>query len=246
MLRLSPLLHAQMVGPLPRRLPARGVRAAGRGLAGGPMPTVLLPDRQRGRSARVYTVDPDGLLRADRDAEARGLERASACSTPTPTRRPTRRRPTSPRPRTRPGTTSSSPGRGRAGRAQLPDRGREDHRGARGSRRPVESLPVRSPISERGGLRVRRSPHSHHAAVRRRGPSTVTAEGRRRRGPRRPGGAATRSSAGQIVTERRQPSTSSSTSTSTTTTSAIWASSTPRWATGTPSRSCPRWPAGDT
>ena len=63
-----------MVGPLPDRPARRGLRAPGR-----------RPRERRGRrpatrpatlaaSARVYTVDPKDHLRADRDAEARGLE----------------------------------------------------------------------------------------------------------------------------------------------------------------------------
>ncbi len=73
MLRLAPDVHRQMVAHCLECLPEEGC-----GLLGGtPDPaeaTVCYPTRNVEASARLYRVDPLQHLRADRDAEARGLE----------------------------------------------------------------------------------------------------------------------------------------------------------------------------
>ena len=60
-------------GPLSRRTPRRGLWAAGRGRHAG-RSARCYPTRNLAASAKLYTVDPGDHLRADRDAEARGLE----------------------------------------------------------------------------------------------------------------------------------------------------------------------------
>jgi proteasome lid subunit RPN8/RPN11 len=70
MLRLASRAYAEMVAHCYDGLP---LEACGL-LAGiGDDATVCFPTVNVAESARVYTVDPKGLLRADRDAEARGL-----------------------------------------------------------------------------------------------------------------------------------------------------------------------------
>ena len=73
MLRLAADVRRQMVDHCLAGLPEEAC-----GLLGGtPAPadaTVLYPTRNLAASARLYTVDPLEHLRADRDAEARGLE----------------------------------------------------------------------------------------------------------------------------------------------------------------------------
>jgi [CysO sulfur-carrier protein]-S-L-cysteine hydrolase len=73
MLRLSPDVRHQMVDHCLAGLPEEAC-----GLLGGtPDPahaTVCYPTRNLEESARLYTVDPLQHLKADRDAEARGLE----------------------------------------------------------------------------------------------------------------------------------------------------------------------------
>lgn len=73
MLRLSPDVRSQMVDHCLVGLPEEAC-----GLLGGtPEPaeaTICYPTRNIEASARLYTVDPLQHLRADRDAEARGLQ----------------------------------------------------------------------------------------------------------------------------------------------------------------------------
>lgn len=73
MLRLSAHVRRQMVDHCLAALPEEGC-----GLLGGtPDPaeaTVCYPTRNVEASARLYTVDPLQHLKADRDAEARGLQ----------------------------------------------------------------------------------------------------------------------------------------------------------------------------
>jgi proteasome lid subunit RPN8/RPN11 len=73
MLRLTPHTHAQMVGHAYDGLPdeACGLLAGRPGIA---KVEVFYPCRNAAASSRVYTVDPGDHLRADRDAEARGME----------------------------------------------------------------------------------------------------------------------------------------------------------------------------
>src|SRR5678816_2612810 len=73
MLQISEAVHAQMVAqaydPLPDE--ACGLLA---GRPGQPTATTFYPCRNAAESSRVYTVDPHDHLRADRDADDRGLE----------------------------------------------------------------------------------------------------------------------------------------------------------------------------
>jgi len=74
MLVIDWTVHAEMVAHCFDGLPleACGLLA---GTVTGPdaQASVCYPTANLAASARVYTVDPKGLLRADRDAEARGL-----------------------------------------------------------------------------------------------------------------------------------------------------------------------------
>ena len=73
MLRLTPLTYRQMVAHALDGLPDEAC-----GLLGGEPETgrvpVFYPCRNAAQSSRVYTVEPRDHLRADRDAEARGLQ----------------------------------------------------------------------------------------------------------------------------------------------------------------------------
>ena len=73
MLRLTQSVYEQLVGHCYDGLPLEAC-----GLLGGDPATakvtVLYPSANLAESSRVYTVDPKTHLRADRDAEARGLE----------------------------------------------------------------------------------------------------------------------------------------------------------------------------
>lgn len=73
MLELTRTTWAKMLGHAYDCLPdeACGLLA---GPPGADRCTVFYPCRNAAGSARVYTVDPTDHLRADRDAEARGLE----------------------------------------------------------------------------------------------------------------------------------------------------------------------------
>jgi proteasome lid subunit RPN8/RPN11 len=73
MLRITPDVHAALVGHAYDGMPLEAC-----GLLGGDPATgearVFYPCRNVAESSRVYTVDPLCHLRADRDAESRGLE----------------------------------------------------------------------------------------------------------------------------------------------------------------------------
>jgi proteasome lid subunit RPN8/RPN11 len=73
MLRLGPDVYQVMVGHCLDGLPdeACGLIAA---RPGTDKAVVCYPTRNAAESSRIYEVDPRDLLRADRDAEARGLE----------------------------------------------------------------------------------------------------------------------------------------------------------------------------
>jgi proteasome lid subunit RPN8/RPN11 len=73
MLRMPSDLHMSMVAHCLRGLPEEAC-----GLLAGPpgtdLATAWYPAQNLAHSARVYTVDPLAMLRADRDAESRGLQ----------------------------------------------------------------------------------------------------------------------------------------------------------------------------
>ena len=73
MLRLKPEVYKRMVGHCLDGLPDEAC-----GLLSGDSATgvakVCYPTRNEAASARVYTVDSRDYLKADRDAEARGME----------------------------------------------------------------------------------------------------------------------------------------------------------------------------
>jgi proteasome lid subunit RPN8/RPN11 len=70
MLRLTPTVHAEMVGHCYDEFPDEAC-----GLLGGvePKATACYRTKNAAHSAKLYTVDPLDHLRADRDAEGRGL-----------------------------------------------------------------------------------------------------------------------------------------------------------------------------
>ena len=74
MLRLGRRVYAEMLAHCWDGLPMEACGLLG-GTADGEDAdgTVLYSTANMAESARVYTVDPKGMLRADRDAEARGL-----------------------------------------------------------------------------------------------------------------------------------------------------------------------------
>ena len=73
MLQISERVHAQMVGHAYDGLPdeACGLLA---GRPGQSSATTFYPCRNAAESSRVYTVDPKDHLRAERDAEDRGMD----------------------------------------------------------------------------------------------------------------------------------------------------------------------------
>lgn len=73
MLEISERIHAQMVGHAYDGLPdeACGLLA---GRPGQATASVFYPCRNAAESSRIYTVDPKDHLRAERDAEDRGME----------------------------------------------------------------------------------------------------------------------------------------------------------------------------
>ena len=73
MLRLTDKVYATMVGHCYDGLPLEACGLVGGDPATG-QATLCYPTANVAASARVYTVDPLAHLRADRDAEARGLE----------------------------------------------------------------------------------------------------------------------------------------------------------------------------
>lgn len=70
MLRLARGAYGEMLAQCWAGLPLEACGLLG---GNGDDATVCYPTANAAGSARVYTVDPKGLLRADRDAEARGL-----------------------------------------------------------------------------------------------------------------------------------------------------------------------------
>jgi proteasome lid subunit RPN8/RPN11 len=74
MLRLGRQAYAEMLAHCWDGLPLEACGLLGGAVDGDDADgTVLYPTANLAASARVYTVDPKGVLRADRDAEARGL-----------------------------------------------------------------------------------------------------------------------------------------------------------------------------
>ena len=72
MLRLPGPVYAQMVGHCLSGLPDEACGLLGGDLATGEVARCY-PTRNLAASAKLYTVDPQQHLRADRDAEARGM-----------------------------------------------------------------------------------------------------------------------------------------------------------------------------
>ena len=72
MLRLAPRVYKQMVGHAYDELPNEACGLLG-GDPGMGKAVVYYPANNVDASSRTYTVDPKDMLRADRDAEARGL-----------------------------------------------------------------------------------------------------------------------------------------------------------------------------
>jgi [CysO sulfur-carrier protein]-S-L-cysteine hydrolase len=72
-LSLTPTVWKQMVGHAYDGLPDEACGLLGGDPATGAT-TVFYPCRNAAESSRVYTVEPRDHLRADRDAEAQGLE----------------------------------------------------------------------------------------------------------------------------------------------------------------------------
>ena len=73
MLRLAPDVYARMVGHCYDELPNEGCGLIGGNPRSG-MASVCYPAHNVAGSSKLYTVDPKDHLKADRDAEARGLE----------------------------------------------------------------------------------------------------------------------------------------------------------------------------
>ncbi|HZT67802.1 MAG TPA: M67 family metallopeptidase [Acidimicrobiales bacterium] len=73
MLRLTEPVYLRIVGHCLDGLPDEACGLLGGGPGTGKV-TVCYPTRNVAASARVYTVDPKDHLKADRDAEGRGLE----------------------------------------------------------------------------------------------------------------------------------------------------------------------------
>jgi proteasome lid subunit RPN8/RPN11 len=72
-LRLDELAYAQMLGSAYDGLPDEACGLLGGDLASGRV-DVFYPCRNTAASSKLYTIDPRDHLRADRDAEDRGLE----------------------------------------------------------------------------------------------------------------------------------------------------------------------------
>jgi proteasome lid subunit RPN8/RPN11 len=72
-LELADDVYAAIVGHSYDGLPLEACGLLG-GAAGGAKATIFYPCTNVAQSSRVYTVDPKEYLRADRDAEDRGLE----------------------------------------------------------------------------------------------------------------------------------------------------------------------------
>ena len=73
MLRLSEIAYRQMVGHAYDCLPEEACGLLAGDLRSGHAPA-FYPCRNATGSSRIYTVDPKDHLRADRDADARGME----------------------------------------------------------------------------------------------------------------------------------------------------------------------------
>jgi [CysO sulfur-carrier protein]-S-L-cysteine hydrolase len=73
MLQMTERTYAEMVGLAYDGLPLEACGLLGGNPALGTV-TIFYPCRNVAESSRVYTIDPSDHLRADRDAEARGLE----------------------------------------------------------------------------------------------------------------------------------------------------------------------------
>jgi proteasome lid subunit RPN8/RPN11 len=73
MLRLTEEVYLRMVGHCYDELPLEACGLLG-GRPGPGKASLCYPTPNVAHSARIYTVDPKAHLRADRDAEARGLE----------------------------------------------------------------------------------------------------------------------------------------------------------------------------
>jgi proteasome lid subunit RPN8/RPN11 len=72
-LRLPANVHAEIVGHCLRGLPDEACGLLGGDRASGDVARCY-PTRNVAASAKLYTVDPGDHLRADRDAESRGME----------------------------------------------------------------------------------------------------------------------------------------------------------------------------
>jgi [CysO sulfur-carrier protein]-S-L-cysteine hydrolase len=73
MLRLPNPVYAEIIGHCLRGLPDEACGLLGGDPASGDVARCY-PTRNLAASAKLYTVDPSEHLRADRDAEARGIE----------------------------------------------------------------------------------------------------------------------------------------------------------------------------
>jgi [CysO sulfur-carrier protein]-S-L-cysteine hydrolase len=73
MLRMAPDVYARMLGHCYDGLPLEACGLIGGDPAWGKA-SLCYPAKNTAASARIYTVDPLDHLRADRDAEAKGLE----------------------------------------------------------------------------------------------------------------------------------------------------------------------------
>ena len=104
MLRLTERVYAEMIGQAYDGLPDEACGLLG-GDPAGRQGDGLLPCENVADSSRIYTVDPKDHLRAERDAEATGLEIIGVMHSHTHTEAYPSARPTWPRRPTRPGTT---------------------------------------------------------------------------------------------------------------------------------------------
>ena len=136
MLRLTERVYAEMIGHAYDGLPDEACGLLGGDPLGCQGDRVLSRVATLAQSSRVYTVDPKDHLRAERDAEAKGLEIIGVMHSHThtePTRQPTDVA-QAPDPAWHYVIVSLAPGR--AGAALLPDRRRRGQR-----RRPVALEP---------------------------------------------------------------------------------------------------------
>ena len=166
-------------GPPLRRPARRGVRAhrrpsrrRARRARHRPTATVFYPSPNVAASSRVYTIDPKTHLRADRDAEDRGLEIIGVMHSHTHTE-----------PYPSPTDVAQAPDpswhyvivsfrAGPAGAALVPDRRRRDRRGAgRAGRRgriptrPVDNLSARDGPTPSADPSLRKAPMAVYSSV---------------------------------------------------------------------------------